>query len=152
MLLNGTLYVRDSILIQGFNGMMFSSTTGAMLGNFNSLFAPTFWGPSGFYGETNSLTAFNPSTGNTLWTVVPPSGDLYASAPIAVNGVIYIGTTLGNLLGYTLKGKLAVSLPIGAPISAYDYDTYSAPTAGLAAAEGLLVVPASTLLVAVEHR
>ena len=153
VLANGRLYVRDSILVQGFNGMIFSSTLGTALANFNSLFAPTFWGTSGFYGESNSLTAFNSTSGNTIWTKAPPNGDSYASAPIAVNGVIYIGTTQGKLLGYTVgKGRLVVSLPMGAPISAYDFDSYSAPTAGLAAAEGLIVVPASTLLVAVEHK
>ena len=153
VLFDGSLYVRDAILVQGFDGAIFNASNGTATGNFNSQFAPTFWGKNGFYTESNSLTAFTIATGTTIWTAAPPGGDSYASAPIAVNGVIYIGTSEGKLLGYTsATGKLAVSLPMGAPISAYDSDNYSSPTAGLAAANGLLLVPASTLLVALEHK
>ena len=152
-LYSGSLYVRDSIVVQNYNGIVFDATSGAVQSYFNSGFAPAFWNGTGLYTETNSLTAFNVTSGSTLWTAAPATGDSYSSAPIVVNGVVYIGTSEGKLLGYNAtKGTRVVSLSMGAPISAYDYDNYSAPQSGLGAAQGLLLVPASTYLVALGHK
>jgi outer membrane protein assembly factor BamB len=146
------LYVRDAILFDNYNGGIFDAKNGQLLGYFNSTFAPAFAGGVGLYTENSSLTAFTVATNETLWTAAPSAGDYYASAPIIVNGVVYVGTGQGNLLAYSLTtGQQILSLAMGAPIQAGDFDDYSSPQAGLSAGEGMIVVPASNLLVAVGH-
>ncbi len=152
VLFGGNLYVRDAQVFGSYNGGVFKSSNGALLGYFNSEFAPAFSGTTGLYTETNSLTAFNVKTGVTVWTAAPTGGDSYSSAPIIVNGVVYVGTSAGNLIGYSLKkGTQLLSIPMGASVQAGDYDNYSSPQSGLGAADGLLVVPASNLVVALAH-
>jgi outer membrane protein assembly factor BamB len=149
VLFGGKLYVRDAIVFNGYNGGVFNAATGALLSNFNSNFAPAFANGTGLYTETNLITAFNVTSGATTWTAAPATGDSYSSAPIIVNGTVYIGTNLGNLVGYTLStGKKILSMAMGASIQAGDGDTYASPQSGLAAAQGVLLVPASTKLVA----
>jgi outer membrane protein assembly factor BamB len=153
VLFGNNLYVRDAIVFGNYNGGVFNAKNGALLSNFNSTFAPAFAAGIGLYTATNQITAFTVKNGTTLWTAAPANGDSYSSAPIIVNGVVYIGTGQGNLVGYSLtKGTQLLSIPMGAPIQAGDGDNYSAPQSGLAAAQGLLVVPASTLVVALAHK
>lgn len=152
VLFKGKLYVRDAIVFSGYNGGVFNATTGALESYFNSSFAPAFCGSTGLYTETNVLTAFSVTSGATTWTANPPSGDSYSSAPIIVNRVVYIGTAAGNVIGYSLAtGKQEVLISVGASIEASENEGYTGPQAGLAAAEGLLIVPASNYLVALSH-
>jgi len=149
VLFGGKLYVRDAIVYEGYNGGVFKASNGKLLSYFNSAFAPAFAAGIGLYTENDSLTAFKVATGVTIWTAAPAQGDSYSSAPIIVNGVVYIGTAEGNLIGYSLKtGAQILSMPMGASIQAGDGDNYSAPQSGLGAAGGLLIVPASTKVVA----
>jgi outer membrane protein assembly factor BamB len=153
VLFGGKLYVRDAIVFSGYNGGVFDAATGALESYFNSSFAPAFSGTTGLYTESNVLTAFSVTSGATTWTATPPSGDSYSSAPIIVNGVVYVGTAGGKVVGYLLTtGKQVASVAVGASIQAGDYGNYSAPQSGLAAAGGLLVVPASNYLVALAHK
>jgi outer membrane protein assembly factor BamB len=152
VLYEGNLYVRDASVYTGYNGGVFNSATGALDGYFNSNFAPAFSNGTGLYTETNLMTAFTVSTGATAWTASPANGDSYSSAPIIVNGIVYIGTSEGKLLGYSLTtGKRLVSMSMGSSIQAGDGDSYSSPQSGLAAAGGELFVPASNTLVALGH-
>jgi outer membrane protein assembly factor BamB len=153
VLFDGKLYVRQSSLSSGYNGAVFNAANGALLSSFNSNYAPAFAGSTGLYTSSNSLTAFNVTTNATLWTASPAEGDSYSTAPVIVNSVAYVGTSQGNLIGYSLaKGKQVVSMPMGAPIQGNDYiESYGTPLSGLAAAEGLLLVPASNTLVALYH-
>jgi outer membrane protein assembly factor BamB len=152
VLFKGKLYVRDAIVFGSYNGGVFNATTGALEGYFNSNFAPAFSGSTGLYTETNVLTAFSVTSGSATWTAAPPIDDSFSSAPIIVNGVVYIGTAAGNVIGYSLAtGKRKVSISVGASIEAGESGNYSGPQSGLAAAEGLLVVPASNYLVALSH-
>jgi outer membrane protein assembly factor BamB len=149
VLFGNKLYVRDAIVYGGYNGGVFKASNGKLLSYFNSEFAPAFAAGIGLYTESNSLTAFKVATGATIWTAAPAQGDSYSSAPIIVNSVVYVGTAAGNLIGYSLKtGAQLLSMPMGAPIAAGDYGDYSSPQSGLGAAGGVLIVPASTKVVA----
>lgn len=148
VLYGGSLYVRDS-LVNSDNGVILNATSGIVTGYFNSQFAPAFAAGTAFYTESNSLTAVKISSGATQWTAVPSNGDSYASPPIVVNQVVYVGTAAGNLEGYnTLTGAKVFTVNVGAPISAYDSFGFSSPLSGLGAGGGLIVVPASNLVVA----
>jgi outer membrane protein assembly factor BamB len=145
----GSLYVRDS-MITGADGAILNATSGAVTGSFNSNFAPAFLGTTAFYTESGTLTAVDISTGATIWTASPTVGDSYASPPIVVNRGVYIGTAEGYLEGYdTANGKQVASINLGAAVSAYETDNYSNPLSGLGAGNGLIIVPATNLVVAV---
>jgi hypothetical protein len=72
-----------------------------------------------------------------------------SSAPIIVNGVVYIGSTSGKLYGLDeTTGTNVWTATVGAPVNRPDEHNVSEPLTGLGAGEGLVVVPASTLVVA----
>ncbi len=153
VLFGGKLYVRDAIVFSGYNGGVFNATTGALESYFNSTFAPAFSGATGLYTQANSLTAFSVSSGATLWTATPKKGDSYSSAPVIVNGCVYIGTAEGYIAEYSLAtGKRVAAISVGAAIQAGDNESFTSPQSGLGAAEGLLIVPASNNLVALSHK
>jgi outer membrane protein assembly factor BamB len=100
-----------------------------------------------------SIQAVEISSGKILWTVPPPSGDSFASPPIIVNGIVYIGTASGFLEGYKVtNGTNVVSMNLGQPIFALDTGSAGPPLAGLGAAEDSLVVPASNYVIALSHK
>jgi outer membrane protein assembly factor BamB len=150
VLYQGLLYVRDALFISKYdNALVFNSTSGTVASYFNSYFVPVFWNGTAFYSQATGLTAVSLTSGKTVWSAAPPSGDSYSISPIVVNGILYIGTKLGTLLGYKSgTGVQAVSIPMGAPMKGDDLAIETTPLAGLGAAQGLLVVPASSYLVA----
>ena len=142
------LYVRD-VLFESTNGMTFNTTTNSPVGGFNSEFAPAFSGNTVFYTEPNSLTAISLTTGATLWTATPTGTATFTCSPIVVNGIVYMGTSTGTLLGYGAStGRQKVSMPLSQPISCSEY--FSVPQPGMGAGQGLLVVPAGSELYALE--
>lgn len=146
---NGLVYVRD---IYGFatDGIILNATTGALVGGFNSYYAPAFYNPNAYYTETGSLTAVNLKTGSTLWTMSPSSGDSYSCSPIVVNGVVYAGTLSGTLLGYSAAtGKEKFSMSLSQPINCTEYFG-TMPQIGMGAGQGMIVVPAGTELFALQ--
>jgi outer membrane protein assembly factor BamB len=149
---NNRLYVRDWSSSSGHNGDIFNSTTGALVANFDSDFAPAVTGGSAFYVKTSGLTAVSLKTGLTIWSAAPPSGDAYSTPPIVVNGTVYVGSAAGYLLGYkSATGKSVVSANMGYPMSAYETGSVGSPESGLSAGQGILVVPAGTHLIALAH-
>lgn len=151
-LYRGLLYVRDTYDYST-NSIILKASDGTMVGGFNTTFIPSFLGGIGFYTTTTNINAVDLKTGNPIWAAEPPNGDSYASPPIVVNKTVYVGTAAGLLLGYKGKdGTQEVSVSVGAPISAFDYGDYSSPLAGLSAAQGMIVVPASTYVVALRHK
>jgi outer membrane protein assembly factor BamB len=150
-LYRGLLYVRDTYNYST-NSILLNAANGNMVGGFNTTFIPAFLNDTVFYTDSNAINAVNVKTGKTRWTATPPNGDSYASPPIVVNSTVYLGTAAGNLIAYKGKdGTLVASVAVGAPISAYDGGGYGSPLAGLSAAQGVIVVPASTYVVAIKH-
>jgi len=137
---NNNVYVRMNFV--GSNGLILTEADGTTNGEFSSTYAPVFSGSTAFYTESNSISAVDLATGATLWTAAPATGDSFSTSPILVNNVIYVGTQEGNLEGYAARsGDHGVSMNLGYAISGGEG---GAPQAGLGAAQGLLVVPAST--------
>jgi outer membrane protein assembly factor BamB len=152
VLSNGLLYVRDWSSSFGHNGHILNSTTGALVGSFDASFAPAFAAGFAFYVQSTTIKAVNTTSGATVWTAAPPSGDSYSTPPIAVDGVLYVGTSGGKLVGYKVgTGKNLVSLDMGSPISAPETGNVGSPESGLTAAQGFLLVPAATRLVALHQ-
>ncbi len=148
-LYDGLVYVRDLVGNYSTDGITLNAATGALVGGFNSQYMPAFLGKTAFYTEADTLTAVSLTTGNTLWTAVASAGETYSCSPIVVNGVVYTGTSTGNLIGYqNVTGKPVVSMNVGLAISCGEY--FPIPQAGMGAGQGLLVVPAGSQVVALQ--
>jgi len=151
VLYKNLLYVRDWSECTGHNGDVLNAKTGALVGTFDADFAPAVASDTAFYVQASSLTAVSTTSGATLWTA-SPGNDSYSTPPIIVNGTLYVGTASGYLQGYnTQTGTNVVSMNMGYPISASETGYVGSPESGLGAGQGILVVPASTHLIALEH-
>lgn len=150
-LYKGLLYVRDWASDLGHNGDIFNAATGALAGSFEADFAPAFTNNTAFYVQAGGLTAVGVGSGTTIWTASPNHGS-YSTPPIVVNGIVYVGTNAGYLMGYRSKtGAVAVSMNMGYEISAPETGSVGSVESGLGAGQGLLIVPASTHLFALSH-
>ena len=100
------------------DGITLNATNGLYYGGFNSKYSPAFWQNTAFYTEQGTLTAVDLPSAQTLWTAMPQNGDSYSCAPIVVNGVVYAGTSSGNLYGYASgTGNNVFSFNLGQSIS-----------------------------------
>jgi len=141
----GRLYVRNTT--SNVTGSIIDSQTGASVGSYPAGPGPALAGSMRFTLAGQTLYAVDLQTGATLWTF---SGDgTLSSAPIVVNQQVYEGATSGNLYALDAgSGQLLSTMAVGSSISAPDEQNVSQPLTGLSAGDGLLVVPASTVLVA----
>jgi outer membrane protein assembly factor BamB len=142
---NGRLYVRDSF-VGPTNGLILDAKTGANTGSFDSDPPPAFVGNIAVYLQSGgTLRGFDLSSGKVLWSFAG-DGQL-TSAPLIVNQTIYIGSSSGLLYGLDLQGHEIWSTQIGIPIPAGD-EQNATITTGFGAGDGLLVVPAGSILTA----
>jgi len=149
-LYNGRLYVRD------FSDTIFDSQTGTIVGTFNAKNTPAFSGNRGFFlngphgfGSFGTLQARDVNTNSLLWSF---SGDgSLQSAVLIVNDFVYVGSALGKLYAVNAAtGQQVWVTTAGSSIPYVDEHNDSQPLTSFAAAEGLLVIPTSTTLVAYE--
>jgi outer membrane protein assembly factor BamB len=140
------LYTRD------FGGSyVFDATSGEIVDTFGSYTAPAFVDGTGLFLYDGALEARDAVSGSLLWTF-QGDGEL-SSAPIVVKsptGIhVYEGSSGGMLYALNIAdGSVAWSGSVGAGVPGPDEQNVSQPLTGLAAGEGLLVVPAGNLLVA----
>ncbi|HZI48275.1 MAG TPA: PQQ-binding-like beta-propeller repeat protein, partial [Pyrinomonadaceae bacterium] len=140
---NGRVYIRDSVLAN----VVLDSGIGLAVAEFSAGPAPAFHGSTGFYLNVSTLEARDILSDAVKWSFTG-DGNL-SSAPIVVNGVVYIGSTSGKL--YALDESTGTNVwtgTVGAPVNRPDERNISVPLTGLGAGEGLIVVPASNLVVA----
>jgi len=118
----------------------------------STLILPPLWqNKTAFVVQSSGMKAVAIPSGNTIWTATSTKGS-YSTPPIVVNGVVYVGMSSGYLLGYIWNGgKAVVSMNMGYPTSAYETGGVGSPESGLGAGQGILVVPASTHLIALQH-
>jgi outer membrane protein assembly factor BamB len=149
-LYNGRLYVRD------FSDTIFDSQTGTIIGNFNAKNTPAFSGNMGFFlngphsfGSYGTLQGRDVNNNSVIWSF---AGDGFLqSAVMVVNNYVYVGSAQGKLYAVdAATGQQVWVTTAGTSIPYVDEQNVSQPLTGFAAAEGLLVVPTSTTLVAYE--
>jgi len=140
-LYNGKLYVRDAMV----GNTTLDAASGATLGTFSATAAPAFSGSTGFFLNGSTLQAVNLSTNAVLWSF---TGDgTLTTAPIVVNGNVYIGASSGNTYAVDAgTGAQTWSAHLGSPINAPDEQNASQPLTGLSAGYGFLSVPAGNTL------
>jgi outer membrane protein assembly factor BamB len=152
VLYNGLLFVRDWAMDYGHNGVVLNAASGKIVGYFDADFAPAMANKTAFVVQSSALKAVDLASQTTIWTKTPTDGN-FSTPPIVVNGVVYVGTSSGFLLGYKWNnGRPLVSMNMGYPISASETGYVGSPESGLGAGQSILVVPASTHLIALQHQ
>jgi len=128
----------------GYNGLVYNAETGANAGTYVADSPAAFTTSTGYFLQSGTLRGITLNNSTVQWSF---AGDgKLAGSPIAVNQYVIIGSGSGNL--YAVDGGSGaqvwqVSLP--APIVAAPNQL---PFSGLAAGDGLLVVPAGTKVTA----
>ena len=140
----GLLFTRDYS-----SSLVFNSKTGAIVDTFGSVTAPAFSGNIGLFRYNGVLEARTVVGGTLLWSFAG-DGSL-TSAPIIVRSDsgehAYVGAGSGMLYALNLAdGSVAWSTNVGSSIPGPDEQNVSQPLTGLAAGQGLLVVPAGNVL------
>ena len=128
----------------GYSGDVFDAETGASDGNYSADSPPTFTTTIGYFLQSGTLRGVLLSNNTVQWSFAG-DGQL-TGAPIAVNQYVFIGSSSGNL--YALDGTTGAqvwNVNLGAAIGA---SVFQLPFSGLAAGDGLLVVPAGTKVTA----
>jgi outer membrane protein assembly factor BamB len=146
---DGLVFVRDLVDNYPTDGIALTASLGALAGGFNSQYSPVFARGNAVLTEPTTLTAVKIANQQTLWTAVASAGENFSCSPIVVNDVVYVGTSAGNLEGYSGEtGQQVFKISLGQPISCGEY--FAMPLAGMSAGGGLLVVPAGNTLVALQ--
>jgi outer membrane protein assembly factor BamB len=142
---NGRVWIRD----HG-SPLVLDAETGALVNAFASVRAPAVTSTRAYMIDGGTLKAKNADSLLPLWSF---TGDTpLTSAPIVVNGYVYVGSTSGRLYALDeVTGTPVWSTDVGAPILPPDEHNVSEPVTGLGAGNGLIVVPASNLLAAYAH-
>lgn len=143
----GLLFARDTFG----GGWVFNAKTGALVDSFGSVTAPAFWDHTGLFLYNGLLEARDITSGGLLWSFAGDGG--LVSAPIVVRssaGIhVYVGSMSGMLYALDLTdGTVDWSTDVGPGILGPDEHNVSSPLTGLAAGQGLLVVPAGNVLLA----
>ncbi len=134
---NGLAYTPNSSA--GSSGDVFDAETGAIQGSYSATVIPAFSSSTGFFLFNGTLQGIQQSNNQVLWSFAG-DGNL-TTAPVVVDSYVFVGSSGGNL--YALDATSGQQLwvqSLGAAIpSSFQYgsDFYT----GLAAGDGLLVVP-----------
>jgi outer membrane protein assembly factor BamB len=142
---NGVIYAPIGAL--SYDGSTFNSTTGALLGSYSADVPMAVDATTGYFLKAATLTAVPLTSGSTAWSFVG-DGKLVTS-PIVVNQYVFIGSSSGNV--YALdsgSGAPIWQYNVGAAIPAGDDWNSKLPLSGLAAGDGLFVVPGGTKVTA----
>ena len=146
VLFGDRLYSRD---VSYLGNLVLNASTGEEIGSFGADLPPAFSGSTGYYYQNvSNLQARDVVSGAIKWSF---GGDGYlSSAPIIVNGYVYVGSNSGKL--YALNADTGANVWTGNLGSAVPYTSegfdVGVPLRGLGAGDGLIVVPAGSLLVA----
>jgi outer membrane protein assembly factor BamB len=136
------VYVRDP----GFGPAVLSTATGTQVGAFTSDTTPAFSGSRMFTVPGGAVRALDVDTGQVVWTAAPPES--VVSAPLVIGSSVVVGGADGTVRAYDVNdGALRWTGSAGAHI--IPSDSFGSLTLeGMAESAGVLLVPATNLLVA----
>ena len=137
------LYVRDDA---GMGPAILSTDTGAQVGAFTSTRAPAFSADRMFTLSSGNLQAVDVATNQIEWT---QAGDgQLVTAPLVIGNAVAVGSSTGEVFLFdATTGATLWSANAGSPIATPD-EHNAVTLTGLAESGGLLLVPASNVLVA----
>jgi outer membrane protein assembly factor BamB len=138
---NGLLYARDDVS----GNDIFNASTGAILGSFSSSTPPAVDATTAFYLNSGTLSAVDLATSVVRWSFAG-DGQL-ASSPLVVDSTVIVGSASGNLYGVDEQsGHVTWQVNTEQPIQS-GVEWFDTPY-GFAIAEGVLIVPAGSELIA----
>lgn len=124
-------------------GAILDQTTGAVVGSFAATTGePAFSATAGYFLQSGTLNALTGTDNNTvLWSFTGDGG--LTTAPIVVNQAVIIESSSGNVYALNAAtGQQLWTVDAGGPPQPLN------PNSGLAAGDGLLIVPAGNQVVA----
>ena len=130
-----------------YNGSMFNALTGVVLGTYVADNPPAIGTQMGFFLQSGILRGLTLGNNTVVWSF---AGDgLLSTSPIVVGQNVIIGSSSGNV--YAVDAATGVQVwtqNTGAAIAPGAQWGAAIPLSGLAAGDGLLVVPAGNKVVA----
>lgn len=145
------VYMQNDVFVRDptSSDVILSAGTGKTITSFAADQAPALLS----YGADNydvtlsdgSVNLVDIATQNIEWSFSRPG---LTTAPITVNNLIFEGSSTGELYALDIAGHLEWATNLGVSINAPGEGGVGAPTTGLAAGGGILVVPASSTLFA----
>ena len=124
-------------------GAILDQTTGAVVGSFAATTGePAFSATAGYFLQSGTLNALTGTDNNTvLWSFTGDGG--LTTSPIVVNQAVIIESSSGNVYALNAAtGQQLWTVDAGGPPQPLN------PNSGLAAGDGLLIVPAGNQVVA----
>ena len=141
---NGLLYAPDANPSSGSSGDIFNAESGTIGSSYSADVTPAFSASTGFFLYQGTLQGVQLSNNQVLWGPGFTGDGSLVTAPITVNNWVFVGSSSGNLYAVDAgTGSQVWTQNLGAPIPSSDpsgTDFYT----GLAAGDGLLVVPNGT--------
>jgi outer membrane protein assembly factor BamB len=129
------VYIND-----GIDNVVLDAQTGAVVRPFPAPeFVPAFWTPvSGsplgvVVDGSGTLSAFDPATGNSVWTVQPES---FSTPPLVINDTVILGDFNGNLHAFEAQTG----------VETWSASAGTASISAMSAGDGMLFVPMGTQL------
>jgi outer membrane protein assembly factor BamB len=138
----GQLWVRDPMV----DSLVINAQTGAELASFKTSTTPALADQRAFIQLRGQLQALDVNTRASQWAFY---GDgMLASAPLVVNGTVFIGSSTGAIFGVDAATGAQVWNDVApAPVTVYESNTLGfGPIPGLGAGDDSLVVPAGSHL------
>ena len=126
---------------------VFDAANGNVVGTFGAGPIPALTPQTDYFMDSGTLRAIDRATQQVRWSFAG-DGSL-TSAPIVIDQVVFVGSTTG--LVYALDattGTLLWTGAAGAAISAPDEQNVTQPLTGFGVGEGMLIVPAGSVLTA----
>jgi len=148
----GTPVVANNVLYSpngfgSYNGSTFNALTGALLGSYVADDPPAIGSQMGYFLQSGTLRGLTLSNNTVVWSF---TGDgLLVTSPILVSQNVIVGSSSGNVYALdATTGAHVWTVSAGAAIAPGAHWGAGLPLSGLAAGDGLLVVPAGTKVVA----
>lgn len=144
---NGVLYAPNGS--GTYNGTRFNIASGVAIGSYVADNPPAFRSQTGYFLQSKALKAIDLGSSTVQWSF---AGDgALVTSPMLVNQYVFIGSSNGKLYGVdSATGQAVWTMDLHMPITAGGNWNAIVPLGGLAAGDGLLLVPTGNALTAYE--
>jgi outer membrane protein assembly factor BamB len=122
-------------------GLAVDASSGTVVGSYTATGEPAFSATAGYFLQSGTLNALTSSNNTVLWSF---TGDgLLTTSPIVVNQAVIVGSSSGNVYALNAAtGQQLWTVNTGGALQP------GSTNSGLAAGDGLLIVPAGNQVVA----
>lgn len=121
-------------------GLVVDASSGTVVGSYTATGEPAFSATAGYFLQSGTLNALTSSNNTVLWSF---TGDgLLTTSPIVVNQAVIVGSSSGNVYALNAAtGQQLWTVNTGGALQS------GSTNSGLAAGDGLLIVPAGNQVV-----